>query len=117
MSSESEEEDQETKRFHIVSNEDQFKWDLLSKLASYANTQFEKYISEKSLHDAVCEVHLVPNNLNQVKKMDKFLKDLLKEKNKNDSLAIDSGKNTKKGSLRDGSLIQSMVKVGECQEV
>ena len=87
--SESEEEDQETKRFHIVSNEDQFKWDLTSELTSYANTQFEKYIPEKSLHDAICEVHPVPNNLNQVKKMDEFLKDLLKVKNKYNSLAID----------------------------
>ena len=88
-SSESEEEDQETTRFHIVSNEDQFKWDLPSELASYANTQFEKYILEKSIHDAVCEVYPAPNNLNQVKKMDEFLRDLLKEKNKNNSLAVD----------------------------
>ena len=69
--------------------EDQFKWDLPPELASYANTQFEKYIPEKSLHDTICEVHPVPSNLNQVKKMNKFLKDLLKEKNKNNSLAID----------------------------
>ena len=89
LSSESEEEDQETKRFHIVSNEDQFKWDLPSELASYANTQFEKYIPEKSIHDAICEVHPVPNNLNQFKRMDEFSRDLLKEKNKNNSLAID----------------------------
>ena len=88
-SSESEEEDQETTRFHIVSNEDQFKWDLPSELASYANTQFDKYIPEKSIHDAICEVHPVPNNLNQFKRMDEFSRDLLKEKNKNNSLAID----------------------------
>ena len=88
-SSESEEEDQETKRFHIVSNEDQFKWDVPSELASYANTQFEKYIPEKCVHDAICEVHPVPNNLDQVKKMDEFLRDLLKEKNENNSLADD----------------------------
>ena len=88
-SSESEEEDQETKRFHIVSNEDQFKWDLPSELASYANTQFDKYIPDKSIHDAICEVRPVLNNLNQVKRMDEFSRDLLKEKNKNNSLAID----------------------------
>ena len=70
-------------------DEDQFKWDLPSKLASYANTQLEKYIPEKSLQDAICEVHPVPNNLNQVKKMDEFLKDPLKEKNKNNFLTID----------------------------
>ena len=89
LSSESEEEDQETKRFHTVSNEDQFKWDVPSGLASYANRQFEEYIPEKSIHDAICEVHPVPNNLDQVKKMDEFLRDLLKEKNKNNSLADD----------------------------
>ena len=88
-SSDSEKENQETKRFHIVSNEDQFKWDLPSELASYANTQFEKYIPGKSIHDAICEVHIVPNNLNQVKKIDEFLRDLLKKKKKNNSLAVD----------------------------
>ena len=88
-SSESEEEDQDTKRFHIASSEDQFKWDLPSGLASYANTQFEKYIQENSIHDTICKVHPVPNNLNQVKKMDEFLRDLLKEKTKNNSLAVD----------------------------
>ena len=40
------------------------------------------YIPEKSLQDAICEVYLVVNNLSQVKKMDEFLKDLLKEKKK-----------------------------------
>ena len=58
-SSESEEEDQETKWFHIVSNEDWLKWDLPSELASYANTQFEKYIPKKSFHEAIYDVHLV----------------------------------------------------------
>ena len=51
--------------------------------------QFEKYIPEKRIHDAICKVYLVPNNLNQVKKMDWFLKELLKEKNMNNSLVID----------------------------
>ena len=70
-------------------NEDQFKWDLSSDFASFGNTQFEKYIPEESLHGTTCEVHPIPNNLNQVKKMDEFLKYLLKQKNKNNSLVID----------------------------
>lgn len=61
-------------RFHIVENENQFKWDFPPDLAFYANTQFEKCISEKSLHDAICEVHPILNKLNQAKKMDDFLK-------------------------------------------
>ena len=75
-------------RFHIVLNEHQFRWELPSELASYANTQFEKCIPEKILHHAICEVHPAPNKFNKVKKMYKFLKDLLKKKNENNSLAI-----------------------------
>ena len=74
-SSESDEEAQEIKKFHNVLNEDQFKWDLPSELASHSKTQFEKYIPEKSLHDAISKV---PSNLNEVKKIDEFLKNLLK---------------------------------------
>ena len=108
-SSDSEKENQETERFHIVSNEDQFKWDFPSELASYANSQFE--------HDAICEAHPVPNNLNQVKKIDEFLRDLLKKKNKNNSFVIDEilGKAQKRTLSVMGP--QSMVKVGKCQEV
>ena len=89
LSSESEEEDQETKRFCTVSDEDQFDWDLPSELASYASTEFEKYIPEKSHQNLICELNQVSNNLNQFKKMYEFLKDLLKEKNENNSLAMD----------------------------
>ena len=89
LSSESEEEGQETKRFCIVSDEDQFYWDLPSELASYASTEFEKYIPEKSHQNLICELNQVSNNLNQFKKMYEFLKDLLKEKNENNSLAME----------------------------
>ena len=44
---------------------------------------------KKNLHNAICEVNPVPNNLNQVKKMDEFLKNVLKERHENKSLAID----------------------------
>ena len=94
---------------------------LSSELTFYAFTKFEKYIPEKSLHDAICEVHPVPNDLNQVKKKkDEFLKDLLKVKNK---IQWYSGKKYRKRlslwwvSLCGGSLIQGMVQVGECEEV
>ena len=43
----------------------------------------------QSHRDATCKLHQVPNNWNQVKKMCELLKDLLKEKNENNSLAID----------------------------
>ena len=57
LSSVSEKEDEETKRFHIVSNDDQFKWDLPTELASFATTKCEKYIPDKSYYNAICELH------------------------------------------------------------
>ena len=47
----SEEDYQETKKFHVVSNKDQFKTDLPPELVFYATTQFKKYIPERSIHD------------------------------------------------------------------
>ena len=93
-------------------NENQFKWDLLS-VASYVNIQLEKYIPEKSLDDAICKVHLVSSNLNQVKKMDGFLKDLLQEKNKKNSLAIDEilGKIQKRALSMMGPLFKVCLKL------
>ena len=91
-------------------------WEPSFKLALYANNKFEKYISEKRLHDAIREVYPVPNNLNQTKKMDKYLKDLLKEK-KNYLAIYEVLEKKKKCKLRDGSIIYSLIKIGECQEV
>ena len=42
-----------------------------------------------SQSNKICEVNPVPNNLNQVKKMEEFFKDILKEKIKYNFLAID----------------------------
>ena len=46
---------------------------------SFRNTS-RRCNQDASLYGAICEVHPVPNNLNQVKKMYEFLKDLLREK-------------------------------------
>lgn len=44
---------------------------------------------ETSLYNEIREVHLVPKSWTKWKKINEFLKDLLKEKSKNNSLAID----------------------------
>ena len=62
--------------------------------AFYSNIQFEKYILDKCLADSICEVHPVLAKLKQVEKTEAFLKDLLKEKNKNNSLDIDESLET-----------------------
>ena len=48
--------------------------------------------------------------------MDKYLKDLLKEK-KNYLAIYEVLEKKKKCKLRDGSIIYSLIKIGECQEV
>ena len=65
---------------------------------------------DASLYGAICEVHPVPNNLNQVKKMYEFLKDLLREKQLL-SYWWDFAKNTEKDSLRGGSLSKVWLKL------
>ena len=66
----------------------------------------EKYIPENNLLSTICEVHPIPDNFNQVKKMHKSLEEKKKKKKQT---------NIPKNTLfRDSSLIQSMVNVQEC---
>ena len=51
-------------------------------MASYANKYFEEFIPEGDLKEAILTQSPVPENIDTVKKLDDFLKDLLKEKKK-----------------------------------
>ena len=51
-------------------------------MANYANKYFEEYISEDSLKEAILCQNPIPDNLDNVKKLDDFLSDILKEKRK-----------------------------------
>ena len=51
-------------------------------MASYANKYFEEFISEGDLKEAILTQSPVPENMDTVKQLDNFLKDLLKEKKK-----------------------------------
>ena len=51
-------------------------------MASYANKYFEEFIPETDLKEAILTQSRVPENMDTVKKLDDFLKDLLKEKKK-----------------------------------
>ena len=51
-------------------------------MASYANKYFEEFIPEGDLKEAILTQSPVPENIDTVKKLDDFLKDLLKEKRK-----------------------------------
>ena len=51
-------------------------------MASYVNKYFEEFIPEGHLKEAILTQSPVPENLDTVKKLNDFLKDLLKEKKK-----------------------------------
>ena len=51
-------------------------------MANYANKYFEEYVPEDSLEEAILCQNPVSNNLDNVKKLDEFLRDTLKEKRK-----------------------------------
>ena len=52
-------------------------------MASYANEYFEEFILEGDLKEAILTQSPLPENIDTVKKLDDFLKDLLKEKKEN----------------------------------
>ena len=49
-------------------------------MSSYANKYFEEFIPERDLKEAILTQSPVPENMDTVKKLDDFLKDLLKRK-------------------------------------
>ena len=69
-------------RFKVVSEEDQYKYSLLSDMAQYANVNFDTYIKEEDLIKAVLIKNPVPESINIVKTLDDFVKDTLKKKKK-----------------------------------
>ena len=55
-------------------------------MASYANKYFEEFIPEGGLKEAILTQNPVPENMETLKKLDDFLKDLLKEKTNEQNL-------------------------------
>ena len=74
-------DDSQHTRFKIVTEDNKFKCKL-PKVANYANKYFEEFIPEGDLKEAILTQSPVPQNMDAVKKLDDFLKDLLKERKK-----------------------------------
>ena len=49
-------------------------------MAEYANTHFETYVKEADLKHQILMENPVADNLDQVKKLDDFVRDILKDK-------------------------------------
>ena len=77
-------------RFMVVSEEDQYKHSLPPDMAQYDNVKFYTYIKEADLIKTVLIKNLVPENINPVKMLADFVKDILKGKKKQKGLNFDS---------------------------
>ena len=75
-------EESHNDRFKIIIENEKFKWKLPKSKANYVNKYFEGYVPEDSLKEAVLCPNPVPDNLDNVKKLNDFLRDILKEKRK-----------------------------------
>ena len=58
-------------------------------MAEYANTHFETYVKEADLKQQIVMENPVPDNLDQVKKLDDFVRDILKDQRKQKDLDMD----------------------------
>ena len=59
-------------------------------MANYANKYFQEYVPEDSLKEALLCQNPFPDNLDYVKKLDEFLRDILKEKRKTNKQNIEN---------------------------
>ena len=73
-----------------MTENEKFKWKLPKSIANYANKYFEEYVPEDSLKEAILCKNLVPDNLDNVKTLDDFLRDILKEKRKTNEQNIEN---------------------------
>ena len=64
--------------------------EITQSMANYANKNFEEYIPEHSLKEAILRQNPVPDNLDNVKKLGDFLRDILKEERKTNKQNIEN---------------------------
>ena len=67
------------RRFQVISEEDKFRYNLPTNRAKDANAHFESYVKEADLKQQILTENLVPDNLDQLKKLDHFVFDILKD--------------------------------------
>ena len=75
-------EESHNDRFKTITENEKFKWKLPQSMANYADKYFEEHVPEESLKEAILCKNPAPDNLDNVKKLDDFLRDILKEKSK-----------------------------------
>ena len=78
-------------------------------MVEYVNTQFETNVKEADLKQQILTENLVPDNLEQVKKLDDFVRDILKDKIKQKDLNMDSA--FEKNQLKNGCVTEPLSKL------
>ena len=64
-------------RFKIVPKGEEFKWNLPSSMADYANPHYKNYIPDKDINQNILTENSIPLNLQEVPVLDDFVKTLL----------------------------------------
>ena len=77
-------------QFQFISEEDKFRYNIPTDMSEYANTHFETYVRETYLKQQISTENPVLDNLDQVKKLHDFARDILKDKGKQKDLDMDS---------------------------
>ena len=81
-SNSSTDEESHNDRFKIITENEKFKWKLPKSMANYTNKYFEDYVPENSLKEDILCQNPVLGKIDNIKKLDDFLRDVLKEKRK-----------------------------------
>ena len=73
-------------RFRVISEEHQYKYSLPPDMVQYAFVNFDTYVTERDLINAALIKNPVPENINPMKTLDYFAKDILEDKRKENDL-------------------------------
>ena len=74
--------------FQVISEQDKLRYILPTDMAEYANTHFETYVKEADLNHQILKENPVPDDLDHLKKLDNFVRDILKDKHKQEDLDV-----------------------------
>ena len=78
-----------SKRFKIVSEEEEYRWSLPADMTEYANENSKKFMPDNDVKEAILLKLPRQGNIDPVKKLDDFLLELLKQKKETVDLTID----------------------------
>ena len=87
-------------------------------MANYANEQFHSYVKDTDIKQQILLTNPVPENLNKARKLDEFVKNILKEKQ---TKRCGSGCNVRKNPMQKhqchGTIVKTLVTCTKCSFV